>query len=186
MLRNIFSKKGKKIEFLSFVILVLFGISLRIFPHPPNFTPILAISLFGGVYFSKKVAFILPIAIMVISDAFIGYYELRLMMAVYGSFFLSICLGFWLKKNKKWSTVLMSSVFVAIIFFLLTNLAVWVFTPWYAKTFSGIIQCYLMAIPFLKNTLFGSLFFVIVFFGTYEVIEIWVKLKNSVFKRRLV
>lgn len=177
------SKKGKIIGFSIAILLVLIGVSLRFLPHPPNFTPILAIALFGGFYFSKKIAFILPIVAMVITDVFIGYYEVKLMAAVYGSFLLCVALGFWLKKNKKWYTILGGSLLAAIIFFLLTNFAVWAFTPWYAKTFSGIIQCYLMALPFFKNTLLGSLFYVTVFFGAYEMIEVWIRKKFKVIKK---
>lgn len=180
------SKKGKIIGFSIAIILVLIGVSLRFLPHPPNFTPILAIALFGGFYFSKKIAFILPIVAMVITDVFIGYYELKLMAAVYGSFLLCVALGFWLKKNKKWYTILGGSLLAAIIFFLLTNFAVWAFTPWYAKTFSGIIQCYLMALPFFKNTLLGSLLYVTVFFGAYEIVEVWIGKKFSLIKTTIL
>jgi hypothetical protein len=171
------TKKRKIIEFSIALLLILTGVVLRLLPHPPNFTPILAIALFGGVYLSRKIAFILPLAAMVISDIFIGYYEVKLMIAVYGSFLLSVVLGFWLKKNKKWQTIFGSSVLSAFIFFLLTNFAVWILTPWYAKTFSGIIQCYLMALPFFKNTLLGNLFYVTIFFGIYETTELWIRKK---------
>ena len=140
------------------VIFVLIGVSLRLLPHPPNFTPVAAIALFGAVYLSKKIAFSLPLIIMFISDIFIGAYEPKLMIFVYGSFVLCVGLGFWLKKYNKLSAALGGSVLSALIFFFLTNFAVWAFTPWYAKTFSGIIQCYLMALPFLKNTLLGNFF----------------------------
>jgi len=182
------SKKAKIIEFSIVLLLILFGVTLRLLPHAPNFTPILAIALFGGFYFTRKIALILPITAMTISDVFIGRYEPKLMVAVYGSFILCVLLGFWLKKNKKWQTVLGGSLLAAIIFFFVTNFAVWAFTPWYAKTFEGIIQCYLMALPFFKNTLFGSLFYVTVFFGAYEIVEAWLKEKygHIVYKSSLV
>ncbi len=176
------TKKEKIIEFSIISLLILIGVILRLLPHPPNFTPILAIALFGGVYFSRKIAFILPIAAMVISDVFIGYYEVKLMAAVYGSFLLCVVLGFWLKKNKNWQTIFGSSVLSALIFFLLTTFAVWAFPPWYVKIFSGIIQCYLMALPFFKNTLLGNLFYVTIFFGVYEMVEIWIRKKNRTLK----
>lgn len=169
------TQKGEIIELIIAIVFVLIGISLRLLPHPPNFAPILAIALFGGVYLKRKIAFSLPIVAMVISDIFIGYYELKLMVFVYGSFLISVLLGFWLKKNKKWQTVLGSSVLAALIFFSLTNFAVWAFTPWYAKTFSGLIQSYLMALPFFKNTFSSTLFYTSVFFGAYEIIEVWLK-----------
>ncbi len=180
MKKIILNKKGKILELIIALLLVFIGVSLRLLPHSPNFTPILAIALFGGVYFSKRTAFILPLSAMVISDIFIGYYEAALMAFVYGSFLLCVILGIWLKKHKKWYTVLGSSVLGAILFFLITNFAVWAFTPWYAKTFSGIIRCYLMALPFFRNTLLGDLFYVTVFFGTYELVEVLIKRKFAV------
>jgi len=182
MEKDILNKKGKILEFSIALLLILIGISLRLVPHPPNFAPIAAIALFGGVYFSKKIAFILPLLSMIISDVFIGFYEPKLMASVYASFLVCVVLGFWLKRNKKWYTVLGSSLLASIIFFVITNFAVWTFTPWYVKTFSGLVQCYIMAIPFFKNTLFGGLFYVTIFFGTYEFVEVWIRKRFRILK----
>jgi hypothetical protein len=57
---------------------------------------------------------------------------------------------------------------------------VWAFTPWYTKTLSGILQCYLMALPFLKNTLMSGLFYAVLFFGIFELTEIWIRRKFSI------
>lgn len=174
------AKNKKTLEYSIALVFILIGVSLRLLPHPPNFAPIGALALFGGVYLSKKLAFILPIVIMVISDIFIGYYEAKLMISVYGSFLLCVLLGFWLKKNKKWHTILGTSIISAVIFFLLTNFAVWLFTPWYDKTFVGLIQCFLMALPFFKNTLLGNLFYVTIFFGAYEVLKVLIEKKFTI------
>jgi len=168
-------KKIQILEITIAIILVLIGASMRLISHPPNFTPIAAIALFAGVYLSKRTALILPVLAMVISDIFIGHYEISLMTVVYGSFLFYVLLGFWLKKNKKWYTIGGSAILGAVLFFLITNFAVWVFTPWYVKTFAGLIQCYFMALPFFKNTLLGDLFYVSVFFGIYELVRIWVR-----------
>ena len=179
------TKKGKILELIVALLFVLIGVSLRLLPHPPNFTPILAIALFGGVYLSRKIAFVLPILAMAISDIFIGYYGVVLMILVYGTFLLSVVLGFWLKKHKKWYTVGGSAILSAVLFFLVTNFAVWAFTPWYAKTLSGIIQCYVMAIPFFRNTLLGNLFYVTVFFGAYEIAKVWIKKRFKITETKL-
>jgi len=167
----------KILEISIVFIIILIGAGLRLVPHPPNFAPVTAVALFSGVYFTRRKALLLPILAMVISDIFIGYYELGLMIAVYGSFLLFVILGFWLKNHKKWYTVLGSSFLAAVIFFLLTNFAVWIFTPWYAKTIPGILQCYLMALPFFRNTLLGNLFYVPLFFGTFELVKILIRKK---------
>jgi hypothetical protein len=182
MSKIIISKKGKTFELLIALFLILIGISSRFFPHPPNFAPIAAIALFGGVYFSRKIALILPIGAMVISDIFIGFYEPKLMVSVYGSFLLCVAIGFWLKKHKKWHTVLGSAILGAVLFFLITNFAVWAFAFWYPKTLSGLIQCYFMALPFFKNTLLGDLFYVTIFFGVYETVEVLIRKKFGIVK----
>jgi len=159
----------KNFKFIIALLFVLIGVGLRLVPHAPNFTPIAAIALFAGVYFSKKIALTLPILAMLISDLFIGFYDIKLMAAVYGSFILCAILGFWLKKHKKWNTVTGAAFLSSGLFFIVTNFAVWLFSSWYTRSFSGLIQCYIMALPFLKNTLLGDLFYTAVFFGAYEL-----------------
>lgn len=180
MEKIILSKKGKILEFLTGAFLIFIGITLRFLPHPPNFAPITAIALFGGVYFSKKLGLTLPILVMVISDIFLGFYQPLLMASVYLSFILCTIFGFWLKKNKNWYSILGSSIFCSTLFFIITNFAVWAFTPWYPKTLTGFIECYTLALPFFKNSLFGDLFYVIIFFGAYEIVELWIKKKFAI------
>jgi len=170
----------KKTELIIAIIFVLAGVGLRLIPHAPNFTPIGAIALFGGVYLSRRTALILPILALLISDAFIGSYSPKLMFFVYGSFLLCVILGFYLKKNKKWKIVLGGSILCSLIFFMVTNFAVWALTPWYTKTISGIIQCYLMALPFFRNTLLGNLFYTSIFFTSYELIRAGIKKKINI------
>jgi len=161
------------------LLFILTGAALRIIPHAPNFTPVAVIALFGGTYLTKKMALFLPITAMFVSDIFIGFYEPLLMLSVYGSFVLFALLGFWLKKHKNWFTILGSVSVCSLMFFTITNFAVWAFTPWYAKTLSGLAQCYLMAVPFFRNTLLGDLFYASLFFGVYEAV-VQFKLKKEV------
>lgn len=182
----ILSKKGKILEFLVATIFIFIGAVFRLLPHPPNFTPISAIALFGGVYFSNKLSLTLPVLAMLISDIFLGFYQPSLMLSVYGSFILCVILGFWLKKHKKWHTVLAGSIFCSILFFIITNFAVWAFTLWYPKTIGGFIECYALALPFFKNSLLGDLFYVAIFFGIYEAVEVWIKRKFTICKPILI
>lgn len=177
MSKIVLSKKGRQVEIWLAFLFVFGAAVLRLLPHPPNFAPIAAIALFGGVYLSRKFALGIPLLAMLLSDIFIGFYEPLLMISVYGSFVLCGLIGLWLKKRKKWYTVLGGSVAGAILFFIITNFSVWAFTPWYTKTLAGLIQCYAMALPFFRNTLLGDLFYVIVFFGAYELVRVWIKSK---------
>lgn len=170
-------RKKRIIEFIIVFLFIIIGAGARLLPHLPNFTPIAAIALFAGVYLSKRTAFFLPIAIMLISDIFIGFYDIKIMFFVYFSFGLSVLLGLWLKNNKKWRNIIIGSILASLAFFVITNFAVWVFTPWYAKTIEGLAKCYLLAIPFFRNSLMGDLFYSTLFFGAYGLIQVFVEKK---------
>lgn len=154
---------------------LVFGAALlRIIPHPPNFAPIAAIALFGGVYFKdKKQALIIPILAMLLSDIFIGFASFWVTFSVYSSFLLIGLIGIWLKKHKKLFLIISASLFSSILFYLITNFAVWAATPWYTKNFEGLIRSYWLALPFFRNTLIGDLFYVGVLFGVYELAKLY-------------
>lgn len=159
----------KKEKIISVLILVLVGASYRFFPHPPNFAPIAAISLFSGFYF-RRYFILIPIFIMLISDWFIGFYDWKLMAVVYSSFILVSFIGVLMRKKRSVLILIGSSLAGSVLFYVLTNLAVWAFSPWYSHNFQGLSECYLVAVPFFKNTLAGDLFYSSVIFGCYELL----------------
>ena len=159
--------------------LVALGTIARFLPHLPNFSPIAAMALFGGVYLPKRSALILPVIALLISDIFLGLYQPILMIFVYSSFLLCAILGLWINKHKKWYTILGSAVIASCIFYIFTNFAVWAFTSWYVKTLAGLIECYVAALPFFRNTLIGDIFYVSALFGAYELIRAWFLRKST-------
>ncbi len=168
-------KITRKVNWLA-IILILLGIAMRLLPHPPNFAPIAAIGIFGGVYFtSKKYAFFLPLAAMLVSDAIIGFAEIWVTLAVYGSFLIAGLIGLWLKNNKNLLNTIGASLLASSAFFIITNFVVWFATPWYTKDVAGLASCFFLAIPFFKNTVLGDLFYVAILFGVYELIVYLVK-----------
>jgi hypothetical protein len=155
------------LNFLTIALLVIFASLSRILPHPANFTPVVGIALFSGVYFNKKWAFIIPIISMLISDTILGFHSG--MIWVYGSFALITLIGLSLKSNKKPGFIIASSIVSSIIFFVITNFGVWL-TGYYGLTMNGLIQCYTMAIPFFRNSLAGDLIYTVLMFGIYELL----------------
>jgi hypothetical protein len=158
-----------KEKIVAVAILILAGISYRLFPHPPNFTPVAAISLFSGFYF-RRYFILIPVGIMFVSDIFIGLYDWKLMAAVYTSFILVGLIGIIMRKNKSVAILVGCSLAGSFLFFILTNFAVWFFASWYPHNIRGLSECYLAAIPFFKNTLLGDLFYSSVIFGCYELL----------------
>ena len=169
--------RNNKQSLIIATLLILFGVAMRFIDHPANFAPIAAIALFSAVYLPKKMALFIPIAAMLLSDLFLGFYEWQVMLAVYGSFVLAGAFGFYIRKNKNTGTVIAGSFFASIIFFVFTNLAVWIFSGYYEHTMAGLLYCYTLAIPFFRNTMLGDLFFVGVLFGSYEMAVYAVKNK---------
>lgn len=160
------------------VAIVLVAALMRIIPHLPNVAPIGALALFGGTYFSKKKALIIPLLALIISDYFIGFHALW--MWVYGSFLLTVLIGFLIKKAS-FKNIFLASTASSILFFIITNFGVWVQGTMYPKTLAGLTQCYIMALPFFRNTLVGDWGYNLVFFGGYALVPLFFpgKIKES-------
>ena len=160
----------KQKSLIAILLLLTLGIVTRFLPHPANFTAIGAIALFGGLYLPKKWAILAPLTVMLISDIFIGFYSWQIMGSVYAGFVVMGLIGLKVRKNKKFSTVLGGTILGSIIFFLLTNFAVWVFGTMYTHNLAGLMQSYYMAIPFFKNSLMANLLYTGILVGSYEFI----------------
>ena len=162
---------NKKHYIILISILLVVGFGARLLPHPANFAPIGALALFGGLYLPRKWALILPLGAMLASDIIIGFYSWQIMLSVYVCFALVVGIGLLVRKNKKIHTILGGTVLGSILFFLITNAAVWGFGSIYTINFSGLMQSYYMALPFFRNSLLGDLFFTGVLVGTAESVQ---------------
>ena len=158
----------KNITLLTVGLLIILGLSARLLPHPANFAPITAIALFCGLYLPRRWSIIVPIVAMFVSDIFIGFYDWKIMLAVYFCFILTGLIGSVVQNRKSFATILGGTLSGSILFFLITNLAVWAFGTMYIHNFAGLLECYTMAIPFFRNSLLGDLFFTGILVGTME------------------
>lgn len=156
-----------KPRFLVITGIIIIAALVRFFPHPPNFAPMAALALFGGKYYSdKKFAFIIPLAVMVVTDSIIGFHYL--IPAVYISFLLIVVIGLLLRRSNKVSWLVAGSVASSTLFFVITNFYEWYAGIMYPKTAEGLITCFVAAIPFYFNSLIGDMFFVSVMFMSFE------------------
>lgn len=160
----------KKQNLLLIIALVMVAIFARLIPHLPNFTPVGAVAIFSGHYLPKKFAYIIPLAIMLVSDSIVGFYSLQIMAAVYLSFLISVWLGSTISLSRPVGPTLRSTLAGSVIFFLITNAAVWAYSPMYPPTFSGLWESYWSALPFFRNTVLGDLFYVSVLFTGYSLL----------------
>lgn len=148
---------------------VLIGIifataAARLGPHLPNFSPLAALALFGGAQFDqKRLAFFVPLSTLALSDLVRGSFSG--MFAVYGSFTLIVCIGLWLRSRRRLVPITVAALASSVLFFTITNFAVWAQGGLYPLTAAGLADCYVAAIPFFQNTVAGDLFYTAVLFG---------------------
>ncbi|MCX6272364.1 MAG: hypothetical protein NTU44_14350 [Bacteroidetes bacterium] len=159
---------------LNVVIAAIFLTALaRLIPHWPNFTPVAAVALFGGVYISKRwLAFVIPVIAMVLGDLFIGFHPY--ILAVYGSLLLTVCIGFLVRLKPGVFSVIGGSLLSSLLFFLITNFSMWMGNPNFTQDFAGLVQCYTVAIPFFNNGILGDLFYNGVLFGSFYLVQSYI------------
>ena len=153
-------------------ILFLIGFASRLFPHPANFAPIGAIALFGALYLPRRLAIVLPLLAVFVSDLVIGFYSLPLMAAVYGSFVLTALIGPTIRRRRSFGAVVLATLAGSALFFLVTNAAVWGFGTLYPHTGAGLGQSYIMALPFFRNSLLGDFFYTGILVGGLEALRL--------------
>jgi len=153
---------------IAVVSIILLAVVARLVPHPPNFAPIGGLALFSGSHFKKKIALLIPLAAMLISDVFLGFHNT--MIYVYASFFLAVLIG-RLIKNNRWRSLALASLTSSVLFFLITNFGVWLSYSMYPKTLAGLFQSYLMGLPFFRNTILSDFFYTFSFFYGYQFLS---------------
>jgi hypothetical protein len=147
-------KKTKQKIVLFFYFVGFIALS-RVIPHPPNFTPVIAIAVFMP-YLTRSLysAMLVPLSAMFVSDLYLGFHSS--MFWVYTSILLGTTLSQYTMSMKKTYVHLGSNALLsATIFFAITNFAVWMSGTMYPLTLDGLLLCYTMAIPFFGNS-FGS------------------------------
>jgi hypothetical protein len=159
--------QSKRAQIAVALALILGAAAARILPHVPNVSPIAAVSLFGGFFFaSRRTAVMVPLAALLLSDAVLGFYDLRVMAVVYAALLVPVLFA----RSPSLVRATVGSVGASTVFFAVSNFAVWAFSGMYEHTVVGLAECYTLALPFFQNTLLGDLAFTLLLFGTYAAV----------------
>jgi len=153
------------------IFLLVVGILSRIVMHEPNFTPVIALALFGGMYLKKEQALWMPLTLMMLSDLALGLHAV--IPFTWGSVLLISLLGRRERERRNAGWMVGLSIVSAVLFFAVTNFGAWL--AMYPKTMEGFVQCYMMAVPFFRNTLLSTVVYSVLLFGVYELVARWVK-----------
>jgi hypothetical protein len=175
---------NKKTTVIVFILLIVICGLYRVWEsRPGGFAPQIAMALFAGsVIKDKRFSFLVPLLSMLVSDILYqvlytqglstikGFYSG--IWANYLLFTLITVIGFFINK-KNIGSIILGSVAGAVFFFITSNFLDWLgggldlFNQPYPKTFAGLIKCYAAGILFFKNSLWATLIFNGIFFGSY-------------------
>ena len=153
-----------------FLLLLLVSVAWRILPHEWNMTPFMALALFAGARLTSLPArFLLPLAGMLVADAVLGFHAT--MLWVYGAMVLVVGLGMWLREHQTPGWYAGAAVSGSLLFFAVTNFAVWYVTDLYTPTAAGLVASYVAGLPFLLKSLGADLFFTLVFYACFMLLD---------------
>ena len=162
-------------------LFVLAAILLRILPHPWNLTPLGAMFLFSGATFrNKRDSLLVPLAALMISDYAVIHFLWGGRYAwftpyTWAGFLLVGLIGWTLRRKLSVTGVLGASLAGSVTFFLVSNFGVWMGWTLYPPSFSGLVECYVAALPFFRNAVIGDLLYAGLLFGAYA----WIRRRRA-------
>lgn len=166
--------------------LIIIGAALRVVRHfgylplPPNVAPVSALAMLSAVTLPRKYALVVPLGLMLMADIFIGFDLWPITVSIYACFAVSYLLGVWLQRRTSVARLVLASLAGSIVFYLVTNAAVWAFGTIYAHTGAGLFSAYVAGLPFFRNTVLGDLGYSGVFFGLYQLAVVYSRRRSTV------
>ncbi len=158
-------------------LFVIFAVLARMpfMPHPWNFTPVAAALLYFGARGSRRQLWV-PLAILAVSDViltkFVYAYAFSWDHFVTWAWYAAILwLGTQLRENSNWLRIGAASLASSVSFFAISNFAVWASWNMYPKSFSGLMSCYAVGIPFFRRGIAGDMIFTAIAFGVPAIVS---------------
>ncbi len=157
-MQNLINILKKEIFPISLILILVFA---RFIPHPPNFTPILAVGIFAGFYFKNFIlSFFIVVFSMFLGDLYLGFHNT--MFFTYSALAVAVISGYFIKKFK-FTEIFLSGLISSLSFFVITNFGAWLTLAMYDKNLAGLMNAYILAIPFFHNTLISTFLYLIIF-----------------------
>jgi hypothetical protein len=160
------AKRDFLMDLALMAVLIGIGVAARLLPHAPGVWPVAATALFAGRTFRiAPLALFVPLAATALSNAALPVDDWRVGLVVYLTVLVPALAGMLARHWRGALPVIAAMVSSSLIFFAVTNFAVWAFNGMYPMTLDGLVQCYIAALPFLDKTVLGDLAWAAVLFG---------------------
>jgi hypothetical protein len=153
-------------DLLLVAFLIGLNVATRLLPHVPGVLPVAASGLFAArVLRIPALALVVPLLGMTLSDMALPGDDWRIALVGFVAISIPALAGIFTRRWHGALPVAATMVTCSLLFFLLSNGAVWAFSGMYPPTWQGLTQCYIAALPFLEKTVLGDLFWTAVLFG---------------------
>ena len=163
--------ENERVKFFAFIVSIFILSQFRLIDHPWNFTPVIAFGILSGYYLKNIMyGYSLIVISMILGDLIIGFHYL--IFFTYIGLLFSVIIGKYLKQLKP-TQLFLSSISSSIIFFVISNFGVWFLSNFYTKNLQGLIDCYIAAIPFFRNTLISTIIFVFILKWLFDQLKLY-------------
>jgi len=160
------ARSDLRLDLALIAFLIALDVAARLLPHAPGFLPVAASGLFAARMLRMPVlSVIVPVAAMALTGWALGADDWRISLIVYAAIAVPALLGIASRRWQGALPVVAAMLTGSLMFFALSNFAVWAFSGMYPLTTAGLVQCYVAALPFLDKTVLGDLIWTGVLFG---------------------
>lgn len=160
------ARSDLRLDLALVAFLIALDVAARLLPHAWGFTPVAASGLFAARMLRMPIlSIIVPVAAMALTGWALGADDWRISLITYVAIAMPALLGIASRRWQGALPVVATMLAGSLVFFALSNFAVWAFSGMYPLTVAGLIQCYVAALPFLDKTVLGDLIWTGVLFG---------------------
>lgn len=139
-------------------------------PHPFGVSSVGATALYAGAYGPRRFSWAVPLIPLLLANLLFGFYDLRILAAVYAGFALATLAGrLFLANERNYKRYGAAVGMGAVIFYVVSNFPVWL--VYYPQTSAGFVQCYINGLPYLGQAMLADAAYCFVLFGLHTIIE---------------
>jgi hypothetical protein len=184
--------KEKSNVWLAVLLMVVFAATRWPGLLPQNFSAVYALVFCAAVYFTGRMAWWVPLGTLLLTDVALNCYyaakgwavwnpaTLAYQLAVYAAYVAIIWLGRRFKPQSSFLSLIGGGVLGALLFYIITNIASWLFNPFgnpeYTKNLAGLLAALITGTKgwpppweFLRNSLLSGGLFTGLFVGAMKL-----------------
>ena len=172
---------GKWSKLLPYLFMLVAALSRWPGLFPPNFSAFYALAFCAGAFCPRSVKWWLPLGTLVVTDIVLDVYYRSfsgMQLVNYLAYGLIILLGTRFSNRSRFLGLLAGGILGAILFYLITNTASWLFDAEYTKDLAGWIKAlttgrfgFPPTLEFFRNTLMSGGLFTGLFAGALKLSE---------------